>query len=103
MRQAVANLPETYRSVLILRHYEGLKLREISEVLEIPSGTVNSRMAEALARLSRTLRPKLDTDAHALSGNGNGASTLSSRSTVLRVFERAISFFNPATTLHFAS
>lgn len=59
VREAVAKLPETYRSVLILRHYEGLKLREIADVLEIPPGTVNSRMAEALSRLSRTLGPKI--------------------------------------------
>ncbi len=59
VRAAVAKLPESYRSVLILRHYEGLKLREIAEVLEIPPGTVNSRMAEALSRLSRSLGPKL--------------------------------------------
>ena len=59
VRQAVAQLPENYRAVLILRHYEGLKLREIADVLEIPLGTVNSRMADALTRLSHTLRPKL--------------------------------------------
>ncbi len=60
VRDAVAKLPESYRSVLILRHYEGLKLREIAEVLEIPPGTVNSRMAEALSRLQRLLGPKLN-------------------------------------------
>lgn len=59
VRAALAKLPETYRSVLVLRHYEGLKLREIAEILKIPAGTVNSRMAEALTRLSRTLGPKL--------------------------------------------
>lgn len=59
VRKALEKLPESYRSVLILRHYEGLKLREIAEVLDIPAGTVNSRMAEALTRLSRTLGPKL--------------------------------------------
>ena len=59
VREALAKLPESYRSVLVLRHYEGLKLREIAEILEIPPGTVNSRMAEALTRLSRTLGPKL--------------------------------------------
>jgi RNA polymerase sigma-70 factor (ECF subfamily) len=41
--------------VLTLRHYEGLKFHEISEVLGIPEGTVKSRMAEALARLSKLL------------------------------------------------
>jgi RNA polymerase sigma-70 factor (ECF subfamily) len=60
VRSAVLNLPEHYRAVLILRHYEGLKLAEIAAVLDIPEGTVNSRMAEALTRLARTLRPQLE-------------------------------------------
>jgi len=59
VRRAVMQLPEIYRAVIILRHYEDLKLARIAEVLEIPEGTVNSRMAEALVRLSRMLEPKL--------------------------------------------
>jgi RNA polymerase sigma-70 factor (ECF subfamily) len=43
------------RAVVVLRHYEGLKFREIAEVLEIPEGTVKSRMAEALSRLNQIL------------------------------------------------
>jgi len=43
----------------LLRHFEDLKLCRIAEILEIPEGTVNSRMAEALVRLSRILEPKL--------------------------------------------
>jgi RNA polymerase sigma-70 factor (ECF subfamily) len=53
--QAVRQLSDTYRSVVILRHYENLKFREIAEVLGIPEGTVKSRMAEALAQLERVL------------------------------------------------
>ena len=59
VRHAVMQLPEIYRAVILLRHYEDLKLAQIAEVLEIPEGTVNSRMAEALVRLSRMLEPKL--------------------------------------------
>jgi RNA polymerase sigma-70 factor, ECF subfamily len=59
VRNAIMQLPEIYRTVLVLRHYENLKLREIAEVLEIPEGTVNSRMAEALAQLTRLLEPRL--------------------------------------------
>jgi RNA polymerase sigma-70 factor (ECF subfamily) len=59
VRQALLQLPEIYRTVLVLRHYEGLKLSKIAEVLEIPEGTVNSRMAEALTRLSQLLEPRL--------------------------------------------
>ncbi|HLH56205.1 MAG TPA: RNA polymerase sigma factor [Verrucomicrobiae bacterium] len=59
VRRAVLELPEIYRAVVVLRHYEDMKLAKIAEVLEIPEGTVNSRMAEALSRLSRILEPKL--------------------------------------------
>jgi RNA polymerase sigma-70 factor (ECF subfamily) len=59
VRQALLQLPEIYRTVLVLRHYESLKLAKIAEVLEIPEGTVNSRMAEGLARLTRILEPQL--------------------------------------------
>jgi RNA polymerase sigma-70 factor, ECF subfamily len=59
VRQALGRLPEIYRTVIVLRHYEDMKLAKIAEILEIPEGTVNSRMAEALARLSRMLETKL--------------------------------------------
>ena len=59
VRRAVLQLPDIYRAVIVLRHYEDMKLAKIAEVLEIPEGTVNSRMAEALARLSRILEPTL--------------------------------------------
>lgn len=59
VRQAVLRLPEIYRTVIVLRHYEDLKLAQIAEILQVPEGTVNSRMAEALTRLSRALAPKL--------------------------------------------
>jgi RNA polymerase sigma-70 factor (ECF subfamily) len=55
VRNAVHTLPEPLRTVLVLRHYEGLKLREIAEVLGIPEGTAKSRMAEALNTLRRCL------------------------------------------------
>ena len=58
VRRALLQLPEIYRTVLVLRHYENLKLARIAEILEVPEGTVNSRMAEALSRLSRVLAPK---------------------------------------------
>jgi len=59
VRQALQELPELYRLVVVLRHYEGLKFSEIAAVLEIPEGTVKSRMVEGLARLARRLGPVL--------------------------------------------
>jgi RNA polymerase sigma-70 factor (ECF subfamily) len=58
VRRALLKLPEIYRAVLVLRHYHDLKLAQIAEVLGIPEGTVNSRMAEGLNRLSRLLEPQ---------------------------------------------
>ena len=60
VRQALAQLPEIYRTVLVLRHYEDLKFREIADVLDVPEGTVKSRMAEALTQLGRLLKPVLE-------------------------------------------
>ena len=60
VRTALGRLPDHYRSVVVLRHYEGLKFIEIADVLEIPEGTVKSRMAEALNRLGEMLGPALD-------------------------------------------
>jgi RNA polymerase sigma-70 factor, ECF subfamily len=59
VRQALLQLPEIYRTVIVLRHYEDMKLAKIAEILDIPEGTVNSRMAEALNRLGHLLEPKL--------------------------------------------
>lgn len=59
VRRALMQLPEAQRAVLVLRHYEGLKFREIAEVLDLPEGTVKSRTADALTRMSRLLEPLL--------------------------------------------
>jgi len=58
VRGALMKISETYRSVLILRHYEDLKFCEIADVLGIPEGTVKSRMAEGLSQLARLLASK---------------------------------------------
>jgi len=59
VRRALLELSEPYRVVVVLRHYEGLKFREIGDVLGIPEGTVKSRMAEALTQLDQLLRAVL--------------------------------------------
>jgi RNA polymerase sigma-70 factor, ECF subfamily len=56
VRRALRCLPETHRLVVVLRHYENLKFREIAQVLGIPEGTVKSRMADALTQLQRLLQ-----------------------------------------------
>lgn len=72
VRSALQHLDEPYRTVVVLRHYENLKFSEIAEVLGIPEGTVKSRMAEGLNRLSRRLKPQFQSQAsRANSGSPN--------------------------------
>ena len=59
VQAALATLAEEHRSIVVLRHYEGLKFREIAEVLDLPEGTVKTRMTEALNELARRLRRSL--------------------------------------------
>ncbi len=64
VRRAVMALPDQYRSIIVLRHYENLKFREIADVLELPEGTVKTRMTEALNLLARLLKDSLDIRTH---------------------------------------
>lgn len=59
VREAVLKLDDELRAVVVLKHYENLKFREIAEVLDLPEGTVKSRMAAALGQLNRFLKPAL--------------------------------------------
>ena len=51
VRSSVDQLPEFLRSVVILAYYQGLKYRDIADILDIPVGTVKSRLHTALLRL----------------------------------------------------
>ncbi len=52
IREMMASLPESQREVLLLRFVDGLSLEEIGQAMEIPLGTVKSRLHHGL----RTLR-----------------------------------------------
>ena len=53
--RALAALPEHYRVVVVLADVEGFKYGEIAETLDVPVGTVRSRLARARAALQQTL------------------------------------------------
>ena len=55
VRQAIAQLPESARTTLTLREFEQLSYKEISEVLQIPIGTVMSRLNYARQSLKKLL------------------------------------------------
>jgi RNA polymerase sigma-70 factor (ECF subfamily) len=53
--RALQALPDGQREAVILRYYQGLSLNEISEVLDVPLGTVKSRLSLGLRRLREIL------------------------------------------------
>ena len=57
IQKAVLSLPEASRAVLVLREYEGMSYHEISDALDIPLGTVMSRLNYARSLLRKMLEP----------------------------------------------
>lgn len=55
VRKAIETLSEKERAVLLLSEFEGFKYQEISTILDIPVGTVKSRMSHAAERLKSRL------------------------------------------------
>ncbi|WP_425373969.1 RNA polymerase sigma factor [Phyllobacterium bourgognense] len=53
----VNELPEAQRTAVFLAYVEGLSYREVAEVLDVPIGTVMSRLATARARLAEHADP----------------------------------------------
>lgn len=57
---ALARLPVEFRVAVVLRDLCGLDYAEIAEVLDIPPGTVRSRIARGRAALAPLLSPDVD-------------------------------------------
>lgn len=60
VQKAVLSLPEASRAVLVLREYEGMSYQEISDALDIPLGTVMSRLSYARRILKEMLEAKMN-------------------------------------------
>jgi RNA polymerase sigma-70 factor, ECF subfamily len=59
MLAVIHSLPEPQREVLMLRFVDGLALNEIARALEIPLGTVKSRLHNALETLEKNPATKV--------------------------------------------
>jgi len=57
--EAIQNLPEKYRTAILLRHSEDKSYEEISEIMGIPLGTVKARIFRAREMLKKQLKHKL--------------------------------------------
>lgn len=67
VRAAVERLPDLLRQVVLLAYFQGLKYRDVADALDIPVGTVKSRLHAALAKLTE--------DWKATAGEESGAHT----------------------------
>ena len=55
IKDAVENLPTQYREVVLLADVQGFSYKEIAEILEVPDGTVMSRLHRGRAKLQKDL------------------------------------------------
>lgn len=60
LRTAIADLPEAFRTTIVLREIQGLAYEEIAEITGVSLGTVKSRIARARLRLQTQLQGYLD-------------------------------------------
>jgi len=59
MRNAIEELPPEFREILVLRHQENLSYKEIADIVQIPPGTVMSRLARARAKLKEIVANRI--------------------------------------------
>lgn len=60
LQEAIADLPEVFRTTIMLREIEGMPYEEIAEITGVSLGTVKSRIARARARLQSQLQSYID-------------------------------------------
>ncbi len=59
IERAVADLPDGFRSVFVLREIEGLSIEDTAVALDIPAATVKTRFHRARAKLQESLAPEV--------------------------------------------
>ena len=59
IERAVAELPDIFRTVFVLREVEGLSVEDTAEALGIPAATVKTRLLRARKRLQEARVPEV--------------------------------------------
>jgi RNA polymerase sigma-70 factor (ECF subfamily) len=60
VRQAVQNLSDDHKAVIVMHHFQGMEVNDIARILDVPTGTVKSRLARGRDQLHRKLRGYLN-------------------------------------------
>jgi RNA polymerase sigma-70 factor (ECF subfamily) len=58
LRQAILKLSVEHREAIVMHEIEGLTYEEIAEILNVPAGTIKSRLHHAFENLRRSLVPQ---------------------------------------------
>ncbi|HME90346.1 MAG TPA: sigma-70 family RNA polymerase sigma factor [Myxococcaceae bacterium] len=69
IEEALQEVPEKHRAILLLRELEGMSYEDLARTLQIPKGTVMSRLFHARAKIQKILNKYLELD-EAKSGIG---------------------------------
>src|SRR5690606_5186596 len=62
IQSALEELPEYHRAVILLREVEGLSYEEMAEVLDVPKGTIMSRLFHARKKMQASLSDYMEGD-----------------------------------------
>ena len=54
--QAINQLPATFKEVILLHYYQGYGISEIAEMMELPEGTISSRLSRGRKKLESILK-----------------------------------------------
>src|SRR5207245_4159558 len=68
LERAIAKLPEEQRSVILLVGLEGMRYEEVAAVLDVPVGTIRSRLSRGREALRRLTGAVPDADAEGVIG-----------------------------------
>lgn len=55
MMAAINQLPATFKEVILLHYYQGMNIAEIGQMLELPEGTISSRLSRGRKKLESIL------------------------------------------------
>ena len=59
LERAIADLPENFRTVFVLHEIEGVSVEDAADALDIPTGTVKTRLMRARRKLQQALAPEV--------------------------------------------